>query len=546
MEAALQYAALGWPVLPLWEDKNPRLKARNGLGGVHEATTDRETIRRWYHLWPEAGVGIALGARSGLCVIDLDRRNVIDKLAAARFIERLPQTRIHRTGDGSHFLFRHSPGVPTRDLIDGVQFLSDGKYIVAPPSIHRETGKPYKVVADVDIAPLPAFVGEILLPRDNPPEELSSLHRTDTKLLPGVTAATRKSTSQGAIPKGARNNTLARIAGRLRARGAERGEIEKRLRGINATQCVPPLGTLEVVAIAKSISRYNPGQTGGTDVALVIEAHRRAAIAGPGRIRSIYAAALAIFEERGHLETALDCRTLAERAGCSRQTAAKHLRTLVSIGRLCLLIRAGGPMASVYRLCPNFEPQNHSPTDESENCPLVVNDWDTSRDAWRHGSGLGQTAGLLLAAIEEGAGFSSVRQAAASISASRSSVHRALKILDRLGLIQRTTSGPWRPGARRLDDVEQTLPTAGSGAAEQKRHLHERKEWTKLRDRRRKRDGRRSPLRTAPADTTDAPARMCASTRQIGPKPYQSSSTPEANCVAAGGGPQKKGKSNED
>ncbi|MBX3674323.1 MAG: primase C-terminal domain-containing protein [Burkholderiales bacterium] len=59
--------------------------------------------------------------------------------------------------------------------------------------------------------------------------------------------------------EGARNSTLASIAGGMRARGATEQEILTGLRHVNASQVNPPLDDAEVASVAASISSYPPG-----------------------------------------------------------------------------------------------------------------------------------------------------------------------------------------------------------------------------------------------------------------------------------------------
>ena len=68
-EAALIYAGLGLAVVPIRKGtKQPPMKAWQ-----KEATQDPEKIREWWDRWPEAGVGVVTGEKSGgLAVIDLD------------------------------------------------------------------------------------------------------------------------------------------------------------------------------------------------------------------------------------------------------------------------------------------------------------------------------------------------------------------------------------------------------------------------------------------------------------------------------------------
>jgi len=82
LDAALEYAARGWHVFPChtptsddcscgrdcgWIGKHPQT-----INGLKDATTDEATIRRWWKRWPQANIGLATGAVSGLVVLDED------------------------------------------------------------------------------------------------------------------------------------------------------------------------------------------------------------------------------------------------------------------------------------------------------------------------------------------------------------------------------------------------------------------------------------------------------------------------------------------
>lgn len=60
----------------------------------------------------------------------------------------------------------------------------------------------------------------------------------------------------GLIWEGERNSTLTRIAGSFRAAGSAEGELGRLLLKVNTERCAPPLDESEVLAIAKSVSRY--------------------------------------------------------------------------------------------------------------------------------------------------------------------------------------------------------------------------------------------------------------------------------------------------
>jgi hypothetical protein len=52
--------------------KHPRFHQGNLPHGVTNATTDAQQIRLWWTRWPDANIGIATSAESGLVVLDVD------------------------------------------------------------------------------------------------------------------------------------------------------------------------------------------------------------------------------------------------------------------------------------------------------------------------------------------------------------------------------------------------------------------------------------------------------------------------------------------
>jgi hypothetical protein len=164
LDAALSYAARGWPVFPLHSIRGGHCSCRDGAGcsrpGKHprtphgrtEATTDPERVRRFWRCWPDANIGIATGLESGILVVDLDDPHAVDEI-------RLPDSPCSVTGRGGrHVLYRRPPGgrylTATRVLGPelAVDSRADGGYIVAPPSVHL-SGRAY--TWDLDPAETP-------------------------------------------------------------------------------------------------------------------------------------------------------------------------------------------------------------------------------------------------------------------------------------------------------------------------------------------------------------------------------------------------------
>jgi hypothetical protein len=126
LDAALDYAARGWPVLAV----KPRGKEPLTEHGVLDSSTDPDVIRGWWTRWPDANVGIATGA-PGPTVVDID-----DMEAAGDVVARLRATGAPEvaTPRGLHFYFAGTTN-GTVNLGFG-EIRGRGSYVVAPPSIH--------------------------------------------------------------------------------------------------------------------------------------------------------------------------------------------------------------------------------------------------------------------------------------------------------------------------------------------------------------------------------------------------------------------------
>lgn len=136
--------------------KHPRVKWA-------QETTSPEMWKKW----PNDGVGIATGKRSGIWVLDVDPGNggaaTLAKLEAD--FAQLPETATVTTGsNGTHFYFRY-PGPEFRNtagrLGGGLDTRGDGGFVVAPGSLHR-SGRRYAWRRDVPIAPAPAWLLELV------------------------------------------------------------------------------------------------------------------------------------------------------------------------------------------------------------------------------------------------------------------------------------------------------------------------------------------------------------------------------------------------
>ena len=166
LKAALTYAAAGLAVFPL----NPRTKTPATKRGFYDATTNPETIRRFWRM-TDRNIGIATGAMSGFWILDIDPggEDHLGRLEAKH--GKLPPTRNVITGSGGHHLwFKYTEPMQCSAgrVAPQIDVRGDLGYCVSPPSIH-ENGRRYEWLADpaAPVAVAPKWL--IALTRKKPP-----------------------------------------------------------------------------------------------------------------------------------------------------------------------------------------------------------------------------------------------------------------------------------------------------------------------------------------------------------------------------------------
>jgi len=153
--SARDYIAFGLKLVPLIpRGKEPIV--RLAPHGWESATDDPASLTDWP---PDAGTGIAC-LPSGLVVLDVDpRRDADDQLHdLERELGRLPDSWRSITGGGGEHLYYADPDTALVGKLGEIEVKSRG-YVVAPPSVHSDTGRQYEWdlgPGDVALAVLPA------------------------------------------------------------------------------------------------------------------------------------------------------------------------------------------------------------------------------------------------------------------------------------------------------------------------------------------------------------------------------------------------------
>lgn len=252
LQAALDYAARGWKVFPVWwvnkghcacgESKceNPGKHPIGKLApnGRNSATNNKSVIVQWWKDYPLANIAIATGKESNLVVIDIDERHGgFDSLKRLTKKGNMPYTLMVQTGGGGehHYLAWPDNGTVIRnkqpiDGYDGIDVRAMGGYVLAPPSSHL-SGKRYNWQIGplgIPVSKIPPWLLEVLKDKTSP---------TGTIVRHGESYWEKL---WGGVPDGQRNATVGKLAGRLLAKGLQPEEIIAILRVWNQ-QNEPPL-----------------------------------------------------------------------------------------------------------------------------------------------------------------------------------------------------------------------------------------------------------------------------------------------------------------
>jgi len=265
--------------------KVPRKNSR----GFLEATNHPTIIRDLWTQFPQSNIGIAT---AGLLVVDIDPgatwQDAPDNahlLAMAGGIQRTPR-------GGFHYVFKRPEGRSWRlsvgDIAPKIDTRTDGGYIVAAPSVLPTGRYSWELTLSMrdELPIVPELLGVMLdeveknrqhkiqpaasqplLPQSEHPEggggeaPTKRYHpdgRERTYLLTSELPRRKPAApiDPTAIIEGSRNKTLFSIGTSMRATGANREAIFRKLHEYNRDRCRPMLSDHEVDTIADHAARY--------------------------------------------------------------------------------------------------------------------------------------------------------------------------------------------------------------------------------------------------------------------------------------------------
>ncbi len=211
IDAALRYAeTFGWSLFPCDREKKPLTDH-----GFKDATSDPSVIRELWKKDPGGNVATACG-QSGIVVVDLDCKHGVDGIEAwAALSEDHDEimTAESRTPSGGRHLFFLAPDIAeirnsAGKIAPGVDVRADGGYIVLPPSQTDAGGYEWIHPPEDGIAPLPAWLCELLAKPDPKPLPPST-SKQDRDLSHYIeTAITNEVETVRAAGNGTRNQAL--------------------------------------------------------------------------------------------------------------------------------------------------------------------------------------------------------------------------------------------------------------------------------------------------------------------------------------------------
>jgi hypothetical protein len=254
---AVPLAARGIPLTPV----RPGTKRAFLPDFPTTATTDLEQIKKWAALYSDHNAAcVARAEEGGVWFFEVDSKDVLPRITKDTghdLLVEVPTFRVRSRPGRGHFYFRHNAasmqlGNISQTYVIGQDWSvrTNREYVVAPGSTHPDTGEPYAIVNDTEIAVAPQWLIDWLLSQKVQKQSKPTAAGGD---VPGTF---------GKVPHGAIHGFITHHAGKLRAQGLSQAVIESALLELVHGNCEPPIDDDKVRATVKSICNYEKGVPG--------------------------------------------------------------------------------------------------------------------------------------------------------------------------------------------------------------------------------------------------------------------------------------------
>lgn len=248
-------AKMGVPTTPV----RPNSKQAFLPDFPNKATTDIAQIMEWDAAYPNHnGACVARAEVGGVWFFEVDSPDVIPRIEKETGHQMPATFRVRSRPGRGHYYFRQTPssiamGNLSQTYVVGQDWSArvNHQYVVAPGSLHPDTGEPYKALDwDKQIEAAPEWL-------------INWCASQKIQSKQSVSVAEPARNTNGRVPHGAIHGWMLTQAGRLRNAGLTQDEIETTLLRLVHEQCEPPIDDAKVIAMAKSICNYAPGNTTG-------------------------------------------------------------------------------------------------------------------------------------------------------------------------------------------------------------------------------------------------------------------------------------------
>ncbi|MFW6028729.1 MAG: phage/plasmid primase, P4 family [Halanaerobiales bacterium] len=222
-------------------------------------------LKKWWTEWPDAGLAIVTGKISNIIVLDIDPRHGGDETIMGK---ELPSTvTVNTGGGGRHYYYKYPNKLERVNNfiggnvgLPGVDLRGDGGFIYAPPSLHH-SGQVYSFEKNLafdqqELAEVPQWLMEVI--------EIENQNKKNSKI--GLTAVNDLSQLWSGVTEGQRNDSCARLAGKLAHLEMPIEEAKETLISWNNNN-KPPLEEHEVIQTVNSIYNRHKNKFRPTSIA---------------------------------------------------------------------------------------------------------------------------------------------------------------------------------------------------------------------------------------------------------------------------------------